>query len=76
MARKVHHSDVECAADSRGFCAGGHKTITLVEERDDRNLCDVVCDDCGAEASVVIGSGLGNIGEILAVDGQMEVANE
>jgi len=72
MTVKIQRTDVECAADSRSVCAGRHKTIEVAEERDDRNLLVVTCDDCGAKGTVVVGTSLGNTGDILAVDGDME----
>jgi DnaJ-class molecular chaperone len=74
MTVKIQRTDVECTADSRSFCAGTHKTVEVAQERDDRNLLAVTCDDCGGEGQVVVGTALGNCGDILAVDGDMELA--
>lgn len=64
--------DLECTADTRGRCAVMNKTVEVLDERDDRNLCKVTCDDCDNQARVVVGSSFDNINDILAIDGDME----
>lgn len=76
MANLRNEADLERAlecSDPETLCKTRTIHVERVDERDEHYVNEVECEECGGEAVVLVGTGLGG-GEIEAIDGDFEEA--